>query len=143
MRVPVMGSTSSPRADTAEPTIVTSELAGATKPPQLLSPGKRGSKSVMLAAQAVVPSGVWLLEPVCVAVWLAVCEDELVRVCEAVDDAEGVPVVLDEPVPVALDEPVPVELDEPVPVWLELLVPVVLDEPVPVALDEPVPVMLA
>jgi len=118
MRVPVMGSTSSPRADTAEPTIVTSELAGATKPPQLMSPGKRGSKSVMLAAQAVVPSGVWLLVPVCVAVWLAVCEDELVRVCEAVEDDEGVPVVLDEPVPVALDEPVPVALDEGVPVWV-------------------------
>jgi len=61
-----MGTTRSPRADTAELTSVTSGLVGTTNPPQFSSPGKRGSKSVMLAAHAVVPTGV------CDAVWDAV-----------------------------------------------------------------------
>jgi hypothetical protein len=58
MRLPVMGAMRSPRADSADSTIVTSGLVGTLKPPQLTSPGTRGSKSVTLAAHTVVPSGV-------------------------------------------------------------------------------------
>ena len=122
MRDPDIGVITSPRADTADSTIVTSGLVGTSKPPQFTSPGERGSKSVVLAAHTVVPSGVWLAVcdeeavldddavpvwlDVCdelgVPVWLDVCDDDAVCVAddEAVKEDVAVPVLLEDGVPV-------------------------------------------
>jgi hypothetical protein len=121
--VPFMGVITSPRADTADSTMVTSGLVGGIKPPQLASsPVKRGSKSVVLAAHTVVPTGVTLavvdddavLDGDTVAVGVAVREELGVPVWLAVCDADAVPVSDDVEVMVGVAVPVPE--DEPVPV---------------------------
>jgi hypothetical protein len=116
-----------------------------------LSPVKRGSKSVVLAAHTVVPTGVtlavvvddavWELLPV----WLGVCEALGVPVRLDVGVIDGVPVCVevDDAVLVAvmLGVMVPVPEAEPVPVWL--LLPVCEPVPLPVCDADGVPVPLA